>query len=57
MKFDEIKIGQKVTGYYFKETHTIGTVKKKLKTIIHVDFNGDLIKYDKAHIQFLKKAG
>ena len=54
MKFDDIKIGQEVKAYYRKES-VYGTVIKKLKTVLYVKFHDKIIKYDKAHVQFLTK--
>ena len=55
MKITEIKINQKVTGYYKGDNKRIGKVIKKLKTVVYVDFDSDIVKYDKAHLQFLSK--
>ena len=55
MKIKDIEINQKVTGFFKSDNEIIGTVVKKLKTIVYVDFYGELVKYDKAHIQFLRK--
>ena len=55
MKITEIKIGQKVKGYCGTPTKHTGKVVKKLKTVVYVQFNGLIVKYDKAHLQFLSK--
>ena len=51
------KVGDKVIDRWF-EDWGIGTVKKKLKTRLHIDFplkNNSLTVFDTAHLQFLKK--
>ena len=55
MKMIDIKIDQKVRGYFKGNNEIIGKVVKKLKTVVYVDFNGELVKYDKEHLQFLTK--
>ena len=52
MKMKDIKLGQKVSGYFGVDKH-IGKVVKKLKTVVYIQFNGLVVKYDKAHLQFL----
>ena len=54
MKINDIKIGQKVEDYYCEEIHK-GKIVKKLKTVVYIQFNGLVVKYDKAHLQFLRK--
>ena len=54
MKIGDIKLDQKVRGYCGANKYT-GTVVKKLKTVVYVQFNGLVVKYDKAHLQFLRK--
>lgn len=52
MKIEDIKIGQKVKGYHYKGV-SVGSVIKKLKTVVYVDFDGYTVKYDTPHLQFL----
>ena len=52
MKMKDIKLRQKVRGYFGVDKH-IGKVVKKLKTVVYIQFNGLVVKYDKAHLQFL----
>ena len=53
MKMNEIKLHQRVTGYYLGDPYAVGIVIKKLKTVVYIDFDGELVKYDKAHLRFL----
>ncbi len=55
MKIDDIKVGQKVKGYLRGDNTIIGVVAKKLKTVVYIDFDGELVKYDKAHCQFIRE--
>ena len=55
MIMKDIKIGQKVTGFLRGNNEIVGKVIRKLKTVIYVDFNGEEVKYDKPHLQFLTK--
>ena len=55
MKIEDIKINQKVLGYCGSATKHTGMVVKKLKTVVYIQFNGLVVKYDKAHLQFLSK--
>ena len=55
MKMKDIKVGQKVTGFLRGNNEIVGKVIKKLKTVVYIDFNGEKVKYDKPHIQFLTK--
>ena len=52
MKMKDIRVGQKVRDYCGVNKH-IGKVVKKLKTVVYIQFNGLVVKYDKAHLQFL----
>lgn len=59
MKFDDIKVGQRVKDYLFGQFR-IGKVIKKLKTRVKIVYNfncfsKDEVTYDEAHIQFLTK--
>lgn len=55
MKMKDVKVNQKVKGFLRGDNEIIGKVCKKLKTVIYVDFSGEIVKYDKSHIQFLTK--
>lgn len=55
MKIQDINVGQKVTGFLRGNNEIVGKVSRKLKTVVYVDFNGEEVKYDKPHLQFLTK--
>lgn len=58
MKFNTLKIGEKVSDRWFGEWGT-GKVVKLLKTRVYILFQGATVPtvYDKAHVQFLQKVG
>ena len=53
MLMNDIKVGQKVTGFLRGNNEIVGKVIKKLKTVVYIDFDGEEVKYDKPHLQFL----
>jgi len=55
MEFNNLKVGSKVKDYFYGKCKT-GKVIKKLKTRVHIQYSiDDVLIYDKAHVQFLKK--
>jgi len=60
MKYEELKVGMRVEDGIFSSpinAYGRGTVKKILKTRVHVEFDshGKEV-YDRPHLQFLRKA-
>ena len=54
MKFSELKEGQRV--YDVSRPYSVGTVQRVRATVAKVNFSGDVVTYDKAHVQFLSVA-
>ncbi len=56
MKFDDIKVGNKVYDSWYPDWG-IGEVVKLFKTTVHIEFgNRGKSIYDKAHVQFLGRS-
>lgn len=53
MRYEDIKLGQKVADYWFLDWGT-GVVKAILKTRVVVWFPGRTVTYDKAHLRFIE---
>lgn len=56
MKITELKVKDKVKDTWFHDKWGTGTVKKVLKTRVHIDFTLEgLVVFDEPHLQFLEK--
>jgi hypothetical protein len=54
MRFNELKVGQKVSDSWFPSWGT-GKVTILLKTRVMIKFRNANITYDKGHVQFLSR--
>jgi hypothetical protein len=56
MKFNELKVGQKVSDTWFPDWGT-GTVSILLKTRVVIKYPHMNTTYDKSHVKFLSREG